>query len=221
MATTIEADLERYIAATSEQVRMWSFGPVKRRLRPFEHRDEWTQVRGTLWDQGIFGPIEDYRCACGRFAGQEYSGAQCPICDVKAMWKMGRRFRFGHINLAQPIPHPFFAEADSVDAIPVIPAHYWDDPKHPALADAYEEMLHQALIEAPQEELVGAFGVILAHVEQLYEHAPAWDPYQGERLARGMLLVPDPDHVEPGSEAAEFTDSPPDDFDWDNIKLAD
>ena len=38
---------------------------------------------------------------------------------------------------------------------------------------------------------------------------------------RGMLLVPDPDHVEPGSEAAEFTDSPPDDFDWDNIKLAD
>jgi len=221
MATAIETNLERYIAATSEQVRMWSHGPLKRRLKPFEHRDDWTQVRGTLWDQRIFGPIEDYRCACGRFSGQEYSGAICPNCDVMSMWSRARRFRFGHINLATKIPHPFFADAEPIDAIPVIPAFYWENPKQPALADAYEELLHQSLLEAPEVELVGAYGVILAHVEQFYEHAPGWDPYQAERLARGMLLVPNPDYVDPNAEPAEPEEAMPDDFDWDNIKFAD
>jgi len=224
MGATIEAHLERFIAATSEQVRTWSHGRLKRRLRPFENRDDWSQVQGTLWDQNIFGPNVAYRCACGRFDGQEYSGAVCPICNVQVMWKDGRRFRFGHINLigGTTIPHPFFADAAPLDALPVVPAVYWESHERQALAGAYEELLHQALILARPVDIQGAFGIILAHLEKHYEHAPAWDPYQSLRIARGMLLVPNPDYEAPVEEHEKLIEPVEDDgIDWDNIPLAD
>ncbi|MCB9865169.1 MAG: hypothetical protein H6816_00815 [Phycisphaerales bacterium] len=225
MGESVEAHLERYIAARSAQVRTWSHGRLKRRLRPFEHRDDWTQVQGTIWDQRIFGPYEGYRCACGRFDGQEYSGATCPTCGVPAMWKQGRRYRFGHINLIGgiTIPHPFFSDAEPLDAIPVVPGIYWESPERIALAEAYEELLHQALILARPEDIQGAYGVVLAHLEKYYEHAPAWDPYESLRIARGMLLVPNPDYV-PSVEEHEKMIEPveeDDGVDWDNIPLAD
>lgn len=222
MGAPITAELDRYIAATSEQVRTWSRGALKRRLRKFEHPEDWTQVQGTLWDQRIFGPKESYRCACGRFDGQEYSGAVCPICNVTAMWKSGRRFRFGHINLMSKIPHPYFAEAEPVDALPVAPAIYWESPSRRMLADAYEEVLHQALILAPATDIAGAFGVVLAHLEEFYVHAPLWDPYERERIARAMLLVPNPELELPTAEEHDPNLAGPEDgIDWDNIPLAD
>jgi hypothetical protein len=218
----IEAQLEQYIAATSAQVRTWSFGAVKRRLRPFEHREDWSQVQGTIWDQRIFGPQEAYRCACGRFEGEEYSGAICPICNVKAMWKAGRRFRFGHINLSTSIPHPFFSDAEPLDAVPVAPAVYWESKERRPLADAYEELLHQALIEAQAEAISGAFSVVLDQLKQRYEHAPAWDPYEIQRIARGMVLVPNPDYELPATEEHEpVVEEHEEDIDWDNIPLVD
>ncbi len=224
MGTTIEAVLEQYRPATSEQVRLWSFGSLKRRLRAFEDPNDWSQTRGTLWDQQIFGPIEDYRCACGRCFGEEYSGAICFICNVKVSWKKTRRFRFGHINLSRetPLPHPFFADAEPLDAVPVAPAVYWETSADAPLANAYEEMLHLALIKAPVEQLVGAFGVILAHLEKHFEEAPAWDPFVAQRIARAMILTPNPDYEvrEEGDEdGGEETDTEP--VDWDNLKLAD
>lgn len=225
MGEFIETHLERYIAATSEQVRTWSHGRLKRRLRPFENTDEWAQVQGTIYDQRIFGPKEAYRCACGRFNGQEYSGAVCPICGVQAMWKEGRRYRFGHINLigGVTIPHPFFPDAERIDAVPVAPAVYWDSPERHALADAYEELLHQALIIAPAEDIQGALGVVLAHLERYYEHAPAWDPYESLRIARGMLLVPNPEYVASVEEHDKMIEPVEEDdgVDWNNIPLVD
>jgi hypothetical protein len=222
MGTSVETNLDRYIAATSEQIRRWSNGPVKRRLRPFERRDEWTHTRGTLWDERIFGPQIDYRCACGRCDGEAYSGAICPICSVKVMWREARRFRFGHINLAVKIPHPFFAAAEPLDAIPVAPAHYWENPKEPALAEAYQEILRLALLEVPPDEVVGALGTVLVHLEHHYEQVPAWDPYRAECIARAMLLAPDPDYVDPqAAQAQAQAEALPDDIDWDNLRFAD
>ncbi len=210
MYRSIEEDLPKYVAATSEDIRTWSRGAVKRRLRHEERRDDWRQVEGTLWDEHIFGPTRDYECACGRFAGREAAGTICPSCRVKVMSSQARTFRFGHINLLVKIPHPFIAGAEPLDAIPVVPAINWQSHFGQPLAEAYEEIVHLSLIEAADEEIVGAYGVVLAHLERLYGEAPAHDPDQIERLARGMALKVKP----PEEEDIEYED-------WGELKLAD
>lgn len=215
MPAPIDSELNAFQAATSAQIRTWSSGSLKRRLLPFERRDDWRQTQGTLWDQRIFGPVEDWKCPCGRFEGEEHSGVICPVCGVKVVSRAARRLRFGHVNLPVRIPHPFFAEAEALDAVPVVPPVYWETLAGQPLATAYEELVHLAMLAVPREDLVGAFGVILAHVERAYEHAHESDPDEIERLARGMALVPKP--VEVPDDAAGDDDG----VDWDQLRLLD
>ena len=196
MPDTIETHLDDFQAATSDQIRVWSNGSVKRALRPFEHRDDWQQVIGTLWDQHIFGPVEDWRCACGRFNGASYSGAVCPVCNVKLGPRTARKFRTSHINLPVRFPHPFFPEAEPLDAIPIVPAAYWENRNGQPLVEAYEAMIHISLQEPSADEASAAFGRIIPLVETLYEHASSYDVEEAERLARGLALVPKPPEEE-------------------------
>lgn len=196
MIGSIETVLDNYVAATSERIRMWSSGSVRRPLRQFERPDQWWLVQHTLWDQHIFGTEEDYKCPCGRFNGMEYSGAICPVCNVKVTLRRSRQFRFGHINLPVLIPHPFFAEAEPLDVVPVVPAIHWETLAGKPLADAYEEIAHLAMGMPAVEDLSGAYGVVLVHLEHLYEQTPDFDVETAERLARGMALAPKPEEIE-------------------------
>ena len=213
MNASIESVLTRYIAITSEQSRDWSRGAVKRRLRSFEHREDWRDVQGTLWDQCIFGPVEDWHCGCGQFEGMDYSGMQCPICRVTVGLCRARRFRFGHINLTTAIPHPFIADAEPLDAIPVVPAIHWETHAGEPLAKAYERLLRLSLILASREDLMGAYGTIIAHVDRLFERQVDRDPEEADRMARGMALRPPP-YVPETSDEDESDE-------WNNLELAD
>jgi hypothetical protein len=218
MSLPFEAVIGEYQAATSDDIRLWSSGSVKRRLRPFENRHDWHDVAGTIWDERIFGPVSDWRCPCGRFDGSENARVVCPICGVRIAASVSRKIRMAHINLPVKIPHPFVADAERIDAIPIVPAYYWQTVAGEPLAKAYEEVVHQSLTTPSVEDLVGAYGVVIAHVEALFEHAPESDPDERERLARGLAMKLRPLIIEGMDENAEDDDE---DDDWGELKLAD
>jgi len=66
-------------------------------------------VKGGLFCDEIFGPRKDYRCRCGRYNGAERDVDACPECNVPLLPAAARRARFGHVELAIPVLHPWFA----------------------------------------------------------------------------------------------------------------
>lgn len=61
-----------------------------------------------LFSQQIFGPVQSYRCACGKFNGRKYRSKICPYCSVKVENSVVRRKYFGKINLPFEILNPIF-----------------------------------------------------------------------------------------------------------------
>ncbi len=61
---------------------------------------------GGLMCERIFGPTQDYRCACGRVEGRASRDTICPQCQVECGPSSVRRHRFGHVRLAAPVVHP-------------------------------------------------------------------------------------------------------------------
>jgi len=65
-----------------------------------------------LESEKIFGPVKSYSCACGKHIrsreAKEKSQKACSICGTPLSNSILRRWRFGHICLAAPIPNPFF-----------------------------------------------------------------------------------------------------------------
>ncbi len=210
MGTTITSVLDDYEAITSEQLRMWSAGSAKRRLRHFENRYDWRDVIGTIWDQRVFGPIKDWECACGQFKGQIYAGMKCPICRVQVGLSKVRRFRFAHINLPLTISHPFIADAEPMDAIPIVPAEYWEDRLCKTLPEIYEELIRLSQVDPDAEKITGTYGQVIVHLEDLYEKFAEFYPEDAERIARGMCLKPKSYHVEETGEV----------YDWGELNLA-
>ena len=60
------------------------------------------------FDQRVFGPIEDYRCECGKYARMKHRGVVCEDCGVEVIQSKVRRERFGVFELGQPMVHPLF-----------------------------------------------------------------------------------------------------------------
>src|SRR4051794_17820030 len=71
----------RYWPATEREVHSRSFGLVMAPRNPAA--TTWEQRRGTLEDQAIFGPVEDFECACGKYRGPKYRDMICDRCGVK------------------------------------------------------------------------------------------------------------------------------------------
>ena len=72
------------------------------RQRPFEHG---------LFCERIFGPVEDYKCACGKYNATKNPanrGKICEKCGVKVALAAVRRERAGHIELAAPVCHIWY-----------------------------------------------------------------------------------------------------------------
>lgn len=61
-----------------------------------------------LFSQQIFGPVQSYRCACGKFNGRKYKNKICPSCSVKVENSLVRRKYFGKINLPFEVLNPIF-----------------------------------------------------------------------------------------------------------------
>jgi DNA-directed RNA polymerase beta' subunit len=59
-----------------------------------------------LMCESIFGPVVDYRCACGAIDGKSNIGIRCHVCGVDIVSSTERAKRMGHITLPYPCIHP-------------------------------------------------------------------------------------------------------------------
>ncbi|HAZ19226.1 MAG TPA: DNA-directed RNA polymerase subunit beta', partial [Clostridiales bacterium] len=105
----IDFDRIRIGLASSEMIRSWSYGEVKkpetinyRTLKP---------ERDGLFCERIFGPMKDWECHCGKYKKVRYVGKVCEKCGVEITTNKVRRERMGHIELAAPVSHIWYFRA--------------------------------------------------------------------------------------------------------------
>jgi len=101
-------DAVRISLASPEQIRSWSYGEVTkpetinyRTLKP---------ERDGLFCERVFGPTKDFECTCGKYKRIRYKGIICDKCGVEVARAKVRRERMGHIELACPVSHIWFAK---------------------------------------------------------------------------------------------------------------
>ncbi len=101
-------DAVRISLASPEQIKSWSYGEVTkpetinyRTLKP---------ERDGLFCERIFGPTKDFECYCGKYKKIRYKGVICDKCGVEVARAKVRRERMGHIELACPVSHIWFAK---------------------------------------------------------------------------------------------------------------
>ncbi len=94
--------------ASDQEVKSWSYGEVTkpetinyRTLRP---------EKDGLFDERIFGPTKDWECYCGKYKRIRFKGIICDKCGVEVTLSRVRRERMGHIELATPVTHIWFAK---------------------------------------------------------------------------------------------------------------
>ncbi len=92
--------------ASPERIVEWSFGEVTK-PETINYRTQRPEKQG-LFDERIFGPVEDYECACKKYRGIRYKGIVCEKCGVEVTRSIVRRERMGHIELCVPVSHIWF-----------------------------------------------------------------------------------------------------------------
>ena len=109
VAGTQTFDQIKISLASSEQIRSWSYGEIKKpetiNYRTFKPE------RDGLFCARIFGPIKDYECLCGKYKRMKYRGIICEKCGVEVTLSKVRRERMGHIELASPVAHIWFLKS--------------------------------------------------------------------------------------------------------------
>ncbi len=101
-------DAIRISLASPEQIRSWSYGEVTK-PETFNYRTLRPERDG-LFCEGIFGPTKDFECYCGKYKKIRYKGVICDKCGVEVARAKVRRERMGHIELACPVSHIWFAK---------------------------------------------------------------------------------------------------------------
>lgn len=98
----------RISLASPTQIEDWSYGEVTepetinyRTLKP---------EKDGLFCERIFGPVKNYECYCGKYKKIRYRGVTCERCGVTVEHSKVRRERMGHITLAAPVSHIWFAK---------------------------------------------------------------------------------------------------------------
>lgn len=67
---------------------------------------------GGLFCQKIFGPINSWKCACGKYRGTLIDKI-CENCGVELIESRVRRYRMGYINLTYPASHPWYSKGNT------------------------------------------------------------------------------------------------------------
>ncbi len=92
--------------ASPDDILGWSFGEVTK-PETINYRTQRPEKHG-LFDERIFGPVEDYECSCKKYRGIRYKGIVCEKCGVEITRAIVRRERMGHIELCVPVSHIWF-----------------------------------------------------------------------------------------------------------------
>ncbi len=92
--------------ASSEQIRQWSRGEVKK-PETINYRTLKPEKDG-LFCEKIFGPTKDWECYCGKYKRVRFKGIVCERGGVEVTRAKVRRDRMGHIELAAPVSHIWY-----------------------------------------------------------------------------------------------------------------
>ena len=92
--------------AAPESILEWSHGEVTK-PETINYRTQRPEKHG-LFDERIFGPVEDFECSCKKYRGIRYKGIECEKCGVEVTRAIVRRERMGHIELCVPVSHIWF-----------------------------------------------------------------------------------------------------------------
>ncbi len=96
----------RISLASPDDIRSWSSGEVTQ-SGTFDEADR-SAVAGGLFCETIFGPLQDWRCQCGKLCGEEQRNRYCDVCDHFPSFQPRPQTGMGHIELACPVVHPWF-----------------------------------------------------------------------------------------------------------------
>ena len=94
--------------ASPEVIRSWSRGEVKK-PETINYRTFKPEKDG-LFCARIFGPTKDWECLCGKYKKIKHRGIICDKCGVEVTSSRVRRERMGHIELATPVAHIWYAK---------------------------------------------------------------------------------------------------------------
>ncbi|NMC08847.1 DNA-directed RNA polymerase subunit beta', partial [Candidatus Microgenomates bacterium] len=100
-------DALKLTLASPDQVLDWSYGEVTK-AETINYRTFRAEPDG-LFCEKIFGPTKNYECYCGKYKKIRYKGIVCDKCGVEVTTQDVRRERMGHIDLAIPVSHVWFA----------------------------------------------------------------------------------------------------------------
>jgi len=100
-------DILQLTLASPDQILKWSYGEVTK-AETINYRTFRPEPEG-LFCEKIFGPTKNYECYCGKYKKIRYKGIVCDKCGVEVTSKDSRRERMGHIDLAVPVTHVWFA----------------------------------------------------------------------------------------------------------------
>jgi len=93
--------------ASPEDILSWSYGEVKT-SETINYRSLKAEPGGLMCER-IFGPTKDYECYCGKYRKKKYKGIVCDKCGVEVTTSKVRRERMGHVKLAVPVVHVWYA----------------------------------------------------------------------------------------------------------------
>lgn len=100
-------DVLKLTLASPDQILDWSYGEVTK-AETINYRTFRAEPDG-LFCEKIFGPTKNYECYCGKYKKIRYKGIVCDKCGVEVTTSDVRRERMGHIELAVPVAHVWFA----------------------------------------------------------------------------------------------------------------
>jgi len=106
MVDTTRFDQLRLGLASSDEIRRWSHGEVKK-PETINYRTFKPEPDG-LFCERIFGPTRDWECHCGKYRKIKFRGITCDRCGVEVTRAKVRRERMGHIELAAPVSHIWY-----------------------------------------------------------------------------------------------------------------
>jgi hypothetical protein len=176
----------KYRPATDREIHHWSFGAVSVVRGP--DAESWQPRHRTLNDDAIFGPRRDFECSCGKYRGAKYQRMICDICGVKVDRSAIRRTRFGHIDLHAPVPHPLGEGPAPLQAVPVLPATFWESVAGAPLAELYEDIL-RTNATSRGERISAAIESVMAHILPIAADADRWNLEEARTLAHGLALI--------------------------------
>ncbi|MEY3561836.1 MAG: DNA-directed polymerase subunit beta, partial [Actinomycetota bacterium] len=205
--------------ATSEDIRSWSSGEVKK-PETINYRTLKPEKDG-LFCEKIFGPTKDWECSCGKYKRVRFKGIVCERCGVEVTKSSVRRERMGHIELAAPVTHIWYFKGvpsrlgyllnmapKDLEKIIYFAAYRVMDIDHELKTGEYdlvrEEYVNRirTLVDSREEEMNAAAGEEMAELRELglalqvsnkFWEAPRWVEKQFAKQVEQLIALEEKD----------------------------